>query len=135
MLARRVQRCSLVDGGNFPGSTNAPITPPSYRMVRPGAWTRCARVAANSGMPTPAKTTCPSRSSRALTTASNSLAVQVDAAGSIQDSGSIRIVTPAQEPVREFGGQTNSAAIPLLGRLIPLFGGKIPLFGSVAEFR
>src|SRR5215472_10891380 len=79
MLARRVQRCSLVDGGNFPGSTNAPITPPSNRMVRPGAWARCARVAASSGMPTPAKTTCPSSSSRALTTASSSLAVQAEA--------------------------------------------------------
>src|SRR5271169_124034 len=76
MLARRVQRCSLVEGGNFPGSINAPITPPSKRMVRPGACSLCAKVAASSGMPTPAKTTCPSRSSRALITARSSLAVQ-----------------------------------------------------------
>src|SRR5271156_3214266 len=81
ILARRVHRCSLVDGGNFPGSIKAPITPPSKRMVRPGACSLCARVAASNGMPTPAKTTCPSRSSRALITARSSLAVQ--AAGSV----------------------------------------------------
>src|SRR5208282_859016 len=81
ILARRVHRCSLVDGGNLPGSINAPITPPSKRMVRPGACSLCARVAASNGMPTPAKTTCPSRSSRALITARSSLAVQV--AGSV----------------------------------------------------
>src|SRR6516162_2558949 len=78
MLARRVQRCSLVEGGNLPGSINAPITPPSKRIVRPGAWSLCARVAASSGMPTPAKTTCPSRKSRALITARSSLAVQAE---------------------------------------------------------
>src|SRR5216684_2605149 len=75
MLARRVQRCSLVEGGNLPGSTKAPMMPPSNRMVRPGACSRCAKVAANSGMPTPANTTWPSRSSRALITARSSLAV------------------------------------------------------------
>src|SRR5271156_394698 len=79
ILARRVHRCSLVDGGNFPGSIKAPITPPSKRMVRPGACSLCARVAASSGIPTPAKTTCPSRSSRALITARSSLAVQAEA--------------------------------------------------------
>src|SRR6516164_1148561 len=78
MLARRVHRCSFVEGGNLPGSMNAPITPPSKRMVRPGACSRCARVAASSGMPTPAKTTCPSRSIRALITARSSLAVQAE---------------------------------------------------------
>src|SRR6516165_6933688 len=79
MLARRVQRCSLVEGGSLPGSINAPMTPPSKRMVRPGACSRCANVAANSGMPTPANTTCPSRNSRALMTASSSLAVSSSA--------------------------------------------------------
>src|SRR5580692_10378928 len=54
---------------------NAPITPPSNRMVRPGQRSRCARVAARSGMPTPAKTTCPSLSWRALRMASNSAGV------------------------------------------------------------
>src|SRR5882724_6598889 len=75
MLARRVQRCSLVEGGNLPGSTKAPIVPPSKRIVRPGACSLCANVAASSGIPTPAKTTWPSRSSLALITASSSLAV------------------------------------------------------------
>src|SRR5215470_1218739 len=54
---------------------NAPITPPSKRIVRPGHRSCCASVAARSGMPTPANTTCPSRSCRALSTASNSAAV------------------------------------------------------------
>src|SRR5215467_12425574 len=75
MLARRVHRWSLVEGGSFPGSTNAPITPPSNRMVRPGQHSRCASVAASSGMPTPAKTTCPSLSWRALKMARSSAAV------------------------------------------------------------
>jgi hypothetical protein len=75
MLARRVQRCSLVEGGSFPGSMKAPMTPPSNRMVRPGACSRCAKVAARSGIPTPANTTCPSRNNLALITASSSLAV------------------------------------------------------------
>ena len=47
MLARLVQRWSLVDGGSLPGSTKAPITPPSNRMVRPGQRSRCASVAAS----------------------------------------------------------------------------------------
>src|SRR5579883_2636558 len=76
MFARRVQRCSLVEGGNWPGSTKAPIVPPSKRMVRPGPCRRCASVAASSGMPTPANTTWPSRSSRPAMTASSSLAVK-----------------------------------------------------------
>ena len=36
MFARRVQRCSLVDGGSSPGTTNGPITPPSNRIVKVG---------------------------------------------------------------------------------------------------
>src|SRR5580693_783720 len=75
MLARTVHRWSLVEGGNLPGTTNAPITPPSNRIVRPGHRSLCASVAARSGMPTPAKTTCPSLSWRALRTASSSAAV------------------------------------------------------------
>src|SRR5690349_13543534 len=75
MLARRVQRCSLVEGGSCPGSTKAPMVPPSNRMVRPGPCRRCASVAASSGMPTPAKTTCPSFRSRLAITASSSLVV------------------------------------------------------------
>src|SRR3954451_20552062 len=66
MLARLVQRWSLVDGGSLPGSTKAPITPPSNRMVRPGQRRRWASVAASKGTPTPAKTTCPSFNCRAL---------------------------------------------------------------------
>src|SRR5690242_3047730 len=77
MLARLVQRWSLVDGGSLPGSINAPITPPSKRMVSPGQARRCAKVAARSGMPTPANTTCPSLSWRALRTVSSSAAVYV----------------------------------------------------------
>src|SRR5271166_5468113 len=53
----------------------APITSPSNRMVRPGQRRRCASVAASSGMPTPANTTCPSLSWRALKIASSSAAV------------------------------------------------------------
>src|SRR5271166_7065039 len=53
----------------------APITSPSNRMVRPGQRRRCASVAASSGMPTPANTTCPSLSWRALRIVSNSAAV------------------------------------------------------------
>src|SRR5215471_1997598 len=56
----------------------APITPPSKRIVRPGPWSRWAKVAASSGMPTPANTTCPSFNWRALRTASSSLAVYAD---------------------------------------------------------
>src|SRR5262245_712840 len=44
-------------------------------MVRPGQCRRCASVAARSGMPTPANTTCPSPSCRALSMVSNSAAV------------------------------------------------------------
>src|SRR5262245_38720765 len=44
-------------------------------MVRLGQCRRCASVAARSGMPTPAKTTCPSPSWRALRMVSNSAAV------------------------------------------------------------
>src|SRR5215469_4040147 len=55
----------------------APITPPSNRMVRPGQRRRCASVAASSGMPTPANTTCPSLSWRALRIVSSSAAVWV----------------------------------------------------------
>src|SRR5438067_2951816 len=66
MLARLVHRWSLVEGGSLPGSMKAPITPPSNRMVRPGQRRRCASVAASSGIPTPANTTCPSSSCRAL---------------------------------------------------------------------
>src|SRR6516165_5118770 len=75
MLARLVQRWSLVEGGSLPGSMKAPITPPSNRMVRPGQRRRCASVAASSGMPTPANTTCPSPSWRALRIVSSSAAV------------------------------------------------------------
>src|SRR5438874_3552731 len=75
MLARLVQRWSLVDGGSLPGSMKAPITPPSNRMVRPGQRSRCASVAASSGMPTPANTTCPSSSCRALRMVSSSAAL------------------------------------------------------------
>src|SRR3974390_185219 len=75
MLARTVQRWSLVEGGSFPGSMTAPITPPSNRMVRPGQRRRCAKVAARSGMPTPANTTWPSLSWRALRMVSSSAAV------------------------------------------------------------
>src|SRR5436189_5303121 len=53
----------------------APMTPPSNRMVSPGQRRRCARVAASSGMPTPANTVCPSLSWRALTMVSSSAAV------------------------------------------------------------
>src|SRR5215470_15991183 len=81
MLARRVQRWSLVEGGSLPGSTNAPITPPSNRIVKRGQRRRCASVAASSGMPTPAKTTCPSLSWRALRTASSSAAVWFERLG------------------------------------------------------
>src|SRR6185437_4879965 len=77
MLARLVQRWSLVDGGNLPGSTKAPMTPPSNRIVNPGQRSRCASVAARSGMPTPANTTWPSLSWRALRTVSSSAAVYV----------------------------------------------------------
>jgi hypothetical protein len=41
---------------------------------------------------------------------------------------------PASEAVRKSRGQTNSAAIPLFGRLIPLIGRQIPLFGCVGNF-
>ncbi len=75
MLERRVQRCSLVDGGSSPGTMKGPMVPPSNRMVRCGAKLRCASVAASSGMPTPANTICPSFSRRAAMTASNSEAV------------------------------------------------------------
>src|SRR4029077_15855758 len=75
MLARRVQRCSLVEGGSCPGSTNAPMVPPSKRIVRPGPCRRCAKVAASNGMPTPAKTTWPSRKRRLAITTSSSLVV------------------------------------------------------------
>ena len=44
-------------------------------MVRPGACSLCANVAASSGIPTPANTTWPLRNKRALITASSSLAV------------------------------------------------------------
>src|SRR5580693_2524495 len=76
MFARLVHRWSLVDGGSFPGSTKAPTTPPSKRIVRPGQCSLCASVAASSGTPTPANTTCPSSSWRALKIASISEAVQ-----------------------------------------------------------
>ena len=62
-------------GRQLPGSTKAPMTPPSNRMVRPGQRRRCASVAASSGMPTPANTTWPSLSCRALRIVSSSLAV------------------------------------------------------------
>src|SRR5262249_26695050 len=75
MLARLVQRWSLVEGGSLPGSMKAPITPPSNRIVSPGQRRRWASVAANSGMPTPANTTCPSSSWRALRIVSSSAAV------------------------------------------------------------
>src|SRR5215210_7020834 len=75
MLARLVQRWSLVEGGSLPGSTKAPITPPSNRMVSPGQSSRWASVAARSGMPTPANTTWPFLSSRALRIVSSSAAV------------------------------------------------------------
>src|SRR3974390_1885205 len=75
MLARFVHRWSLVEGGSLPGSMKAPITPPSNKIVSPGQRRRCASVAARSGMPTPANTTCPSLSWRALNTASSSAAV------------------------------------------------------------
>src|SRR6185312_3431650 len=75
MLARLVQRCSLVEGGSLPGSMMGPMTPPSNRIVRPGQCRPCASVAASSGMPTPANTTWPSFRSRELITASSSLAV------------------------------------------------------------
>src|SRR5579884_2783524 len=75
MLARLVQRWSLVEGGNLPGSMKAPMTPPSNRIVSPGQPRRCANVAASNGMPTPANTTCPSFSWRALRTVSSSAAV------------------------------------------------------------
>src|SRR5262249_4327126 len=76
MLARLVQRWSLVEGGSLPGSMNAPITPPSNRIVSPGQRSRCASVAAKSGMPTPANTTCPSLSWRALRVVSSSAALE-----------------------------------------------------------
>ena len=75
MLARRVHRCSLVEGGSSPGTTKGPSTPPSNRMVRPGACSRCARVAASRGTPTPAKTTLPSSRMRALMMVSSSAAL------------------------------------------------------------
>src|SRR5712692_438357 len=53
----------------------APITPPSNRIVKPGQRRRCASVAARSGMPTPANTSCPSLSWRALKIVSSSAAV------------------------------------------------------------
>src|SRR5690242_15118335 len=60
---------------------NAPMTPPSNRMVRPGQRSRCASVAARSGIPTPANTTCPSLSWRALRMVNSSAAVWVAALG------------------------------------------------------
>src|SRR5947209_14190904 len=54
---------------------NAPMTPPSNKIVKPGQRRRWASVAARSGMPTPAKTTCPSLSWRALKMVSSSAAV------------------------------------------------------------
>src|SRR5262249_834303 len=75
MLARLVQRWSLVEGGSLPGSMKAPITPPSNRIVSPGQRSRCASVAAKSGMPTPANTTWPSVSWRALRMVSSSAAL------------------------------------------------------------
>src|SRR5215470_4713343 len=76
MLERRVQRCSLVDGGSSPGTMNGPMVPPSNRMVRCGAELRCASVAASSGMPMPANTICPSFKRREAITASSSEAVK-----------------------------------------------------------
>src|SRR6478672_3232242 len=76
IFERRVQRCSLVDGGSSPGTMNGPMVPPSNRMVRCGAKLRCARVAASSGMPMPANTICPSFRRREAITASSSEAVK-----------------------------------------------------------
>src|SRR5262249_43888176 len=75
MLARRVQRCSLVDGGSSPGTMNGPMVPPSNRIVSCGACRRCASVAASRGTPTPANPICPSLSSRPAFPASSSEAV------------------------------------------------------------
>src|SRR5437588_2336397 len=75
MLARLVQRWSFVEGGSLPGSMKAPITPPSNKIVNPGQRRRWASVAARSGMPTPANTTCPSLSWRELNIVSSSAAV------------------------------------------------------------
>src|ERR1044072_2580742 len=79
MLARLVQRWSLVEGGSLPGSTKAPITPPSNRIVSPGQSSRWSNVAARSGMPAPASSTCPFLSSRALKIVSSSAAVWLHA--------------------------------------------------------
>src|SRR5258708_654040 len=54
---------------------NAPMTPPSNRIVSPGHRSRCASVAASSGTPTPANTTWPSLSWRALRIVRSSAAV------------------------------------------------------------
>ena len=75
MFERRVQRCSLVDGGSSPGTMKGPMVPPSKRIVSPAPKRRWASVAARSGMPMPAKTTWPSLMSRDAITAKSSLVV------------------------------------------------------------
>src|SRR2546421_8905335 len=105
----------------------APMTPPSNRMVSPGQRRRCARVAASSGMPTPANTVCPSLSWRALRMVSSSAAVCSCARLSIIDAlpGARRfeqLVHPDQgeEVAPRFGAVDELVEVVLhsLGRLL-----------------
>src|SRR5580704_4762064 len=78
MFERRVQRCSLVDGGSSPGTMKGPIVPASKRIVSCGAKRRCASVAASSGTPMPAKTIWPFVIRREAITARSSDVVKVE---------------------------------------------------------
>src|SRR6185437_1861515 len=68
-------RISLVEIGSLPGSSVVPMMPPSRTIVRCGACRCRATAEASSGMPTPAKTTLWSASSRLAVTAISSSAV------------------------------------------------------------
>src|SRR4029077_17731620 len=126
MLARRVQRCSLVEGGSCPGSTNAPMVPPSKRIVRPGPGRRCAEGAASNGMPTPAKTTWPSFKSRLAITASNSLVVRLRAGTLLM----VSVVIDAPPPPRGIEQLLHADEVEILGPALGLIEIAIEILGD-----
>src|SRR5215469_9494675 len=123
MLARRVQRCSLVEGGSCPGSTKAPMVPPSKRIVRPGPCRRWASVAASNGIPTPAKTTWPSFRSRLAITASNSLVVWLLARGLLR----VSVVIDAPSAPRGIQQLRRAEEVEILGPAL----GSVDVAGEV----
>src|SRR5215471_3125401 len=125
MLARRVQRCSFVEGGSCPGSTKAPMVPPSNRIVRPGPCRRCASVAASSGMPTPANTTWPSFRSRLAITASNSLVVWLLA----RSSRIISVVIDAPSAPRSIEQLLHAEEAEILGPALGPIDVALEVFG------